>query len=154
MNQSFTVVCSVMEAKLSNQQKDQLENEFLKNYQDVFGTSTRIKILWMSFPEGQAYVAGKPSSNPTMLAPVPDNTDQAKRSVFLYSLLESWVTLSGYKKDQVVISAADQSLADQFMKTNQQRVSSLKRPLMMAKIITRLIRSKIQVGRLESSINL
>ena len=150
---SIKVICSIQEGALPPETKNQWESTLANLYMKHLSTPVSLKVIWLSIPSGQAFLAGKADSTATLLVPVPNHTPQALRAQFLYGVLDEWCGLTATKRDEVVISAANVELADQFMKENQRRFSPWVRALTVMRVLGKAVMAKIKTGRLETHIN-
>ncbi len=150
----YLVVCSIPEGALSRQQKQRLEDGLTKVYQSNIGTNVKAKFLWMNIPKGQAYLAAAVEGTITVLATMPDGLATQPRRSVLYGIQRLWKTETGCQDHQLIISAADKHVADQFLMASRQRPAALFRIPVMLKLIARLLVSKMRSGHLETSVNL
>lgn len=151
---SIKAICSIQEGALSANIKNQWQAKLEELYLQHLSMPMHLTLIWLSIPKGQAYLAGQADNTATLLVPVPNGTAQVVRAQFLYAVLDAWTELTGSKRDEVVISAANVELAEQFMRENQRRFAPLKRPVTVGRVMIKALLAKFKTGRLESNINL
>ena len=147
------VICYYVEGSLSSTQKKAIEDSISHLYSQSFSAFASCKLIWMRIPKGQAYLENKHSTAATLLAPVPDHTEQTLRAQFLYRLLDTWCALTHSPRDGVVITAPDQALAKGFISASRNRMPVTRQIGYVLKLIARLIRSKFKAGFLETPVN-
>lgn len=153
MQTSYKAICYVQADLLSSKQMSQIEDAFTRLYQKHIRSNAKVKVIWLTFEAGQAFVEYRESAVPTVMAPVNEHLSEDIRAPFLYDLLDTWCDLSGCERDKVVLTAPDQSLADAFLTMNQERISKSVRWWEMMKFYSRLVTAKIKHGHLKTSSN-
>lgn len=149
-----TVLCSFTEGSLPDLQKKMLEQVIHRAYQGLLSKSVTPRVVWMEIPVNQAFLEGKPSIVATLMAPLPDKSKNELRHPFLYELLEQWCLTTGNNKNDVVITAPDQSLSKNFLSANRRRMSPIRQIGYVTKTLVRLVKSKRSSGYLKTHINL
>ncbi|MFA0792596.1 hypothetical protein ACCI51_18835 [Microbulbifer echini] len=148
------VLCSFVEGSLGSPKKQMLEQVIRRAYQDHLDQSVSPRVVWLEIPVNQAFLEGKPSSVATLMAPVPDGTMNRLRHPFLYKLLEQWCITAETNKNEVVITAPDQSLSKEFLSANRKRMPPLRQIGYIAKTLMRLVTSRCASGHFKTQINL
>ena len=154
MSEKLLVICSVTENSLNDGDKKVLERGIKKLYEQHIGTHVKSVILWMEIPTGQAYLAGQTSNASTILATMPNQLPSPERSAFLYAVRDLWMSHTHCQANELVISASDQSLVQQFLNESRLRVTKFRRLEVMVKLIARVLWAKLVRGRLQTNINL
>ncbi len=154
MSDKLLVICSVIENALNHDDKKTLEKGIKKLYEKHIGPDVKSVVLWMDIPTGQAYLAGQVSSASTILASMPNQLPSTERSAFLYSVRDLWISHTHCSANELVISASDQSLVQQFLNESKMRVTKFRRVEVMIKLIARVVWAKLVRGRLQTNINL
>ncbi|USD20140.1 hypothetical protein MJO52_13745 [Microbulbifer variabilis] len=148
------VLCALVEGSQASFNKAALEQVIRRAYRGHLDQSVTPRLVWMEVPPDQAFMNGEKSSVATLMAPVPDGTSNKLRHPFLYELLEQWCVTTGINKNEVVITAPDQSLSRKFLSANRKRMSPLRQIAYIAKTLVRLVRSKSTTGHFNTHINL
>ncbi len=148
------VLCSLVEGSRASFNKQALEQVIGRAYREHLNQAVTPRVIWMEVPSNQAFLEGKTSAVATLMAPVPDGTSNKLRHPFLYQLLEQWCLATGVNKNEVVITAPDQSLSREFLSANRKRMSPLRQIAYIAKTLVRLVRSKSATGHFNTHINL
>ncbi len=154
MSNRYLVICSVVERNIDGHQKRELENRISALYKMHIGKFSKPTVVWVEIPASQAYLDGKASKASTVLTSVPNELEPCHRSDFLYDIRDLWMSVTHCARNELVISAPDQTLAKQFLGANRERVGVFHRPVMTLKLIYRALSSKLLRGRIETSINL
>jgi hypothetical protein len=149
----FLVICSVQQELFAESQYAELEKGIAAVYTQSFGLQAKTKVMWMTVPKGQAFLAGKPSHCSTIAASVIDGLPQEQRTAFLHAMLRQWMMLTNCSKHDVIITAADASRLKELMALSTRRFRTTIRPFMLVKMLTTLAKNKISKRRFEISIN-
>ncbi len=149
----YLVICSVQQGLYPEAMYAELEKGIAAVYTQSFGLQAKTKVMWMTVPKGQAFLAGKPSNCSTIAASVADGLPKEQRAAFLHAMLLQWMTLTRCGKSDVIISAADSSKLKELMAISKRRFRPTIRPFMLVKMLTSIAKNKISKGRFEMSIN-
>ncbi len=149
----YLVICSVPQGLYPEALYSELEKGIADAYIQSFGLQSKTKVLWMTIPRGQAFLAGKPSHCATIAASVADGLPNEQRTAFLHAILQQWTTLTRCSKSEVVISAIDAAKVKEFTAISKRRFRATIRPFMLVKMLTTLVKNKLAKGRFEMSIN-
>jgi hypothetical protein len=85
---------------------------------------------------------------------MPNQLPSPERSAFLYAVRDLWMSHTHCQANELVISASDQSLVQQFLNESRLRVTKFRRLEVMVKLIARVLWAKLVRGRLQTNINL
>jgi len=154
MANTTIILCSVIRDDLDDHLRLSLEEGMKSCYTKHFNLTSGIKIIWIDIPHGQAYQGGKLSSTATILASVENQLPSTQRVSFIEDICQLWHQQTGKPKDQLVVSAADRERVEFMLGLSRERVAKLWRIPVMAKMMTRLLFSKVKRGYFSMDINL
>ncbi len=149
----YLVICSIQQDLIADALYADIEKGIAAVYTQTFGLQAKTKVLWITIPKGQAFLAGKPSRCATIAASVRDGLPNEQRTALLHALLLQWRSQTRCSECDVIISAVDVSKVKEIMAINQRRFRPTIRPFMLIKILTTLVKNKVAKGRFEMSIN-
>ena len=149
----YTVICSYQERELNKDIIKRLEAVIKDVYRRTFGAKTKVLIIWMKIPAGNAFVAGKPSTATAVMAAVDDGFDKDKREAFLADFCQVWSQTAGCTLDEIMLNATDKKQVRAAMKAQRSRFSSKAGSKVNFKYAVSLLKSKLQKGYLEMSVN-
>jgi len=148
------ILCSVIRDDIAGHLRLSLEEGMKSCYAKHFNLASGIKIIWIEIPHGQAYQAGKLSSTATILTSVENQLPSTQRVPFIEDICQLWHQQTGKPKDQLVVSAADRERVEFVLGLSRERVAKIWRLPVMAKMMARLLLSKVKRGYFSMNINL
>ena len=103
--------CLVQQNQIPTKKRDELAVRLTNIAGELFGKDpTEVNIGWVDIEEGSGFTGGQPSTTSLVMAVVPDGTAQEKRESLLSAVCDAWMEISGCSINEVVASAADESL--------------------------------------------
>ena len=154
MKKSNLILCSVIEHDIDGVIRLKLEKEMLSLYKRHFGEGVSINVIWIEVPNGQAYQAGKLSKTATILCSVENQLPQHQRVPFIEDVCELWHQHTAKPKNRLVVSAADEERVKYVISLSRDRVGGVRKVIVLLKMISQLLVSKLKRGYLSMNINL
>ncbi len=152
--QRFLVVCSAHAQGESIRLAKVLEAELQRIYRENFGPDTAITVIWNVIPDGQAFIAGAPSTATTVMAPVPDTIDQERRETFMRDICTSWQDRTGCSINEIIVTAMNLTDAKRYAQMSRRRFDPHKAKPLMVKIGARALHSRATKGYLSTKLNM
>ena len=106
--------CLVQRNQIPMKKRDELAIKLTDIAGQIFDAqASNVNIGWVAIEEGSGFTGGQPSTTSLVMAVVPDGTKQQKRESFLSAICDAWIEVTGCSINEVVASAADESLMAQ-----------------------------------------
>ena len=141
------ILCIIQEGMFSNAQIMEMEQGFKSIYSSNY-SKEKLTVLWMVMPKGYAYAERKPSNAAVIMLEVDENITKAKREELMS--LTSQFLLNNFNISPLdsVITVANASFVNAFMKAQKNRVAPLYRPMIAFKQFYTAFTSKLTNGYL------
>lgn len=152
--QRFLVVCSAHEGGNVLKSAKTLGGEIEATYRRHFGGHTSVTCIWMELPKGQAYIAGRPSTATTVLAPVPDDIQQERRTTFMRDVCAVFQERAGCSVNEIIVSAINVSEAKRYAEMSRRRFDPRKAKGLILRILLRMLLARPAKGYLTTSLNM
>ena len=150
----YPVKCMFQENSLNDQQILVLEEMIRRVYREFFGSDIATNIIWLRFPHGQAYLAGRVSTASSISVTVDDGFDRETRQRFMRTLVDEWRKIVDCPINDVIVTAMDLSYSEGFMGQLQARYpSGLRGFPRLARMMVNILLNKIQKKYLTLDIN-
>lgn len=153
MPQKVRMVCLYQSESIDSSQKQSLEIIAKRTYEQSFGSAFTMVVIWIAIPKGQAFIAGKPSTATTITLNVPQGTTNQLRHEFMHHFSRAWMGEMNCNENELILSAMDQSVANEFTSKSLSRFNPKAKRLHMAKIMVKLFLSKLFKGHFHMSTN-
>ncbi|MEM7136055.1 MAG: hypothetical protein AAF500_05715 [Myxococcota bacterium] len=150
----FVVLASVHEAGEALNQARALERDIKRVYERHFGKRTSVTCIWMEIPQGQAFIAGYPSTASTVLAPVPDDIEQHGREAFMSDMCDLFRVRTDCDVNEIIVTAMNVSDAKRYAKKARRRFDPKRAKQTMFQIVARMILKRPATGYLKTSLNM
>lgn len=134
--------------------RERLQNGVFQAYKEIVNPNAKLKMIWMQMPEGQAYLAGKPSTASTLATPMPDGFDQQTRVRFMDRVCADWMEATGCSIDEIIVNAMDQSASQGMQKLMASRFNPKQAKGLGLKLLFTALKSKFSKGYLSIETNL
>ncbi len=154
MTQKVRMMCFIPAGGLTSGQMNALESTISGLYQRHFGSNYRLMTVRVSVPQNQFYLAGQQSMHCTAQVPVMDGLPDHLRHAFMRESCEAWMKITGCSRNQIIFSSPDLSYAKENMKQLAGRVRRPQRVITAARLLLRLLNSKLRHGHLSVSVNI
>ena len=154
MTKRVRVMCAIHEGSIGTNKIKQLESVIASTYQAHFGANHKLTFVWMTIPDGQAYLAAQPSNASTLQAPVKDGLPAKERHAFMSEICAKWMHIVGCSKDEIILVAADFIEFEAFSNVMVNRIDKKSRKKTLAKMFFNMLKGKLSKGYLTTSINL
>ena len=106
--------CLVQQNQIPANRRDELAVRLTDIAGEIFGAEpSNVNVGWVDIEEGSGFTGGQPSTTSLVMAVVPDGTPEDKRESFLSAICDAWIEVTGCSINEVVASAADESLMAQ-----------------------------------------
>lgn len=153
---SNRVLCLVQfhEKGVTNGRKKRLSAGIQKAYNEHVDASAKLKMIWVSLPDGQAWLAGHPSTATTLLTPVPDDISQEDRVALMGAICEDWMDVTKCSVDEIIVNAMSKSEAKRYFEVAQTRFYDKKALALKLKIAFSVLKTRLTKGYLGTSINM
>lgn len=153
MAEKLRILALFQQGAFSNSKFARLEKNTIELYKRHLGAHYKFAFVWLEIPQGQAYIAGKPSTATTITMPVENNTSNNKRHAFMSAMCEMWMQETGCSENEIILSVMDKALSEQYTKASFARFNPQGRKSQLLKLIVKLLISKLIKGRFQLSIN-
>ena len=150
----YPVVITVPEALLKGDAPKRVQKRFKALYRDTLGRDAKPFVVWQSAPDGQIFVARKPSRNATIIAALPDDFAQSDREQFIHRVLDIWTTETGSDKFHTVISGTPITKVREVVGLSRARPAPEARRKIALKTVGQLLSNWLTKGRFEMSVNM
>jgi hypothetical protein len=148
------MVCTYQQDALAPEQVRHLEAALRKTYAERFSGAATPTVLWCELPAGQAFTEARPSDISYVMVEVEDGLDAPRREAAMMALAETWARVAGVPIEMLMITLADSSLFNAYLKSNQARVRPLSRPWFLLSTLAHLWHSRRRHGFLALRANL
>ncbi|QUR66094.1 hypothetical protein [Mycobacterium spongiae] len=152
--QRFLVVCSAHARGESLKNTKILEGDLQRIYRQHFGSDTSITLIWNVIPEGQAFIAGAPSTATTVLTPVPDHAGQDLRERFMRDICTSWQGRTGCSINEIIVTAMNVTEAKRYAQMSRRRFDPRKGKSLAVKVGVGMLHSRATKGYLSNTLNM
>ena len=131
-----------------------LEKNTCELYKAHFGNHYKLTFVWLEIPQGQAYIAGKPSTATTITMPVKNETINNERHAFMSAMCEMWIRETGCSENEIILSVMDKALSEQYTKASLARLNPQRLSSQLLRLLVKLLISKLTKGRFQLSVNI
>lgn len=135
------ILASIQQGQFDQSQLQRLEALLISSYQQHVSNDKTI-VVWCEIPPGQAYTAYQPSQSSLITMECPTGFEQQRRVAFLQSLAEQWIAITKQHPDYVLLSLMEEDLFNQFVRSNQKRLSAVGKVRFVLHMLRSFIRSK------------
>ena len=153
MKKVVRVLSMIHEGSIGEKKIKALEEMISTTYAAHFKTDVKLLFLWMTIPNGQAYLAGKPSSASTLQIPVEDNLPNELRHPFMHEICLKWMDITGCNKNEIILNSPDFSEADAQLQRFNTKFKPTAKTLTIAKMFGSMLVGKAKKGYLTTSVN-
>lgn len=153
MKKVVRILSMIHEGSIGKNKIKELESMIKGTYAEHFSLDAKLVFLWMTIPNGQAYLAGKPSTASTLQIPVEDGLSNDQRHPFMHDICLKWMDITGCNKNEIILNSPDFSEADAQLERFNSKFKPSSKKLTIAKMFGSLVVGKVQKGYLTTSVN-
>lgn len=147
-------MCMIQQDAIESHKIKKLQSMITRLYKQYFGDNSQPICIWLTIPDGQAYIAGKPSTASTVQIPVADNLPNDKRHEFMRAVCLQWQDISSCNKNEIILTCPGQEDAKAHFSVASERIDKPKRKITNIKLLVKMTFSYFIKGYLSTSINL
>lgn len=153
MKKIVRVMCMVHQDSITPKNIKKLQVMMRDRYQEHFGNGSRLIFVWLTLPEGQAYIAGELSTASTVQMPVEDHLIDERRHRFMGEVCSRWQSITDCNKNEIILTCPDSTDAKSHFTAVTQRINSSKRGITQLKVLMKMLLNYFKKGYLNTSIN-
>lgn len=153
MKKVVRVVSMIHQGSMAKRKIKALEVMIKQAYANHFNLDVKLVFIWMTIPNGQAYLGGKPSTASTLQVPVEDKLPNELRHPFMHEICVNWMEITGCNKNEIILNSPDFSEADIQLERFNSKFNPLAKGLVITKMFGSLLIGKARKGYLTTSVN-
>ena len=120
----YNVVYSIQENNFSKEKVIIVEKLLNQVYNDFYNRSTKIRVLWNIFPQGNAYTAAKSSNSTLVMASMENRASKENREQFMSVLSQRLIHEINITPEDLVLTVVEKSYFKNYLKFQQRKYRS------------------------------